>query len=90
MNTQQQNSQEEKLITPGLNDMSAAIKLAVMQENILFIKGSISSLIEKFDKLDDKYVSKNEFGLVRAIVYGLVTIVLVTVFAAVLAPIIKK
>ena len=29
MNTQQQNSQEEKLITQNLNDVSAAIKLAV-------------------------------------------------------------
>ena len=44
--------------------------------------------IEK--RLDDHYVSKEEFGPVKQIVYGLISLILVAVVGALLALVIRK
>ena len=43
------------------------------------LRGDIKSLSGKFDCLDKKYVSRSEFFPIKQIVYGLVTLILVSV-----------
>lgn len=62
-------------------------KVALMQQSIEFIKGEVTQINEK---LDNKYVTKEEFAPVKKVVYGMVTIVLVAVFTAVVYLVVKQ
>ena len=68
-------------------------KIAVMQNDIEHIKGSlgeIKSVVEEIKKnMEDKYVTKTEYTPVKQIVYGIVGLILTTVFGAMLSIIVK-
>jgi len=59
-----------------------AVKLAVLESNMVYIK-------EKLDDIDKKvssgYVTKDEFEPIKKIVYGVVSLILVAVVGAVVA-----
>lgn len=61
-------------------------RMTGIQNDIADIKDSIKGLVKK---IDDTYVTKDEFSPVRAIVYGLVTLVLTTVLGAIVYMVIK-
>lgn len=64
------------------------VELAVAIEKIDALEKKVDSVQEAIKetntKLDNKYVTIEEFRLVRNIVYGLVAMILTTVFAAIL------
>ena len=69
------------------------VKLAVMSEKVTNIEGSLVEIKKSIDelvrKIDDTYVTKNEFGPVKSVVYGLVTLILTSVVGAVIYLVIK-
>lgn len=50
----------------------------------------IEDIGKLFDALDTKYVTKDEFAPVKSLVYGLVALILTTVFGALLLLVITK
>jgi len=56
--------------------------VALMQQDIEYIKTTLVDIIERLDK---KYVSKDEFKPVRMIVYGLVGAILLAVVGGIMA-----
>lgn len=64
------------------SSQETAAGVATLSAAIEYIKDSIDK-IEK--KLDNKYVTKDEFAPVKLIVYGLVGMILVAVIGAVIA-----
>lgn len=69
------------------NKESDATKLAVIANDISYIKGEIKEIKEK---LEGDYVTHQEFEPVKKIVYGLVGITMVAVLGAILALVIIK
>lgn len=61
-------------------------KLAVMANNIEYIK---SDIIEIKNQLKADYVTREEFGPIKKIVYGLVSLILVAVVGAMITLILK-
>lgn len=61
-------------------------KLAVMANNIEYIKADI---IEIKEQLKKDYVTREEFSPIKKIVYGLVSLILVAVVGAMVALILK-
>lgn len=65
---------------------SGEVKLAVMQNDLTYIKGQIK---EVNDKVSSNYVSKDEFEPIKKVVYGLVAIILVAVAGAVVSLVLR-
>lgn len=65
---------------------SEETKIAVMQEQIMGIKDTVERIEQK---LENKYVSKEEFQPIKRLVYGCVSIILSSVIVAMVALIIK-
>lgn len=57
-------------------------KLAVMQNDVTYIKEKLNAIDEK---VSTHYVSKEEFEPIKKIVYGLVSLILIAVVGALLA-----
>jgi len=63
-------------------DTSSEISAAVVAMDIKFIKDDIAEIK---NKLDNQYVTQTEFRPVRQVVYGMVSIILITVAGALIA-----
>lgn len=67
--------------------------IALIQQDIEYMKGKFDDIKDKLDDVDTKlsssYVSKEEFEPVKRLVYGLVSIILVSVVGAVMALILR-
>lgn len=63
------------------------INLAVMQTDIAYIKLSVNNLSEK---IDDHYVTKDEFDPIKKLVYGVVGLILTAVVGALVALVINR
>lgn len=63
------------------------VTLAVMGQDIRYIKKSVDDLN---DKVDHNYVTKDEFRPVKSLVYGLVGLILVSVVGALLALVVGR
>lgn len=72
-------------------DSSTETKLAVLQNDISYIKEKIRTVD---DKVSNSYVTKEEFdakfGPVQKIVYGLVGVILLAVFGAIINIVVTK
>lgn len=79
----------EKQTVGGRNE----VKLAVMSEKVSNIETSLveikKSIEELVKKIDDTYVTKNEFAPIKSVVYGLVTLILTSVVGAIIYMVIK-
>ncbi len=64
----------------------AEIQLAVMASEITYIKEKLDSL---GGKIDNNYVSKQEFDPVKKIVYGLVSLILIAVVGTMVALVVQ-
>ena len=62
------------------------INLAVMQTDIAYIKISVTALS---NKIDDHYVTKDEFDPIKKLVYGLVSLILIAVVGAIVALVVQ-
>lgn len=62
------------------------IKLAVMANDISYIKEKLNSVDQK---VSSHYVSKEEFEPIKRLVYGLVALILVAVVGSVVGLVIK-
>jgi len=62
------------------------VKLAVIQNDLAYIKEKVSAVDSK---LNNNYVSKEEFEPIKKIVYGMVGLILVAVVGALVSLIIK-
>lgn len=67
------------------SNSETATALATTNAAVEYIKEAIDK-IER--KIDNKYVTKDEFAPVRMVVYGLVGLILVTVVGAVIAAVV--
>jgi hypothetical protein len=65
---------------------SAAGGIAVLQNDISHIQTDIKEIKEK---LENRYITKDEFDPVKKIVYGLVGVILVAVVGALIAIVVK-
>lgn len=63
------------------------VQIAVMANDISYIKKSVEDINKK---ITDDFVSKDEFEPVKRLVYGLVSLILITVVGAVLALVIIR
>jgi hypothetical protein len=63
------------------------VKLAVIQNDISYIKKEVDDIKVL---VSEQYVTKSEFEPIKRIVYGMVSVILMAVVAAVLAIIIRK
>lgn len=63
------------------------VKLAVIQKDLEYIKANVDDIKHK---MEQDYVTQEEFKPIRNIVYGMVSIVLTGVVGALLALIIKQ
>lgn len=57
-------------------------KIAVIQTDINYIKKSVDELNEK---LEDKYVTQDEFDPIKKLTYGLVALILTSVVGAIIS-----
>lgn len=62
-------------------------QLALLQKDVSYIKDKVNA-VEK--KMDDQYVSKVEFEPIKRLVYGMVGLVLTSVFAAIIALVVRS
>ena len=64
-----------------------SVKLAVMQRDIEYLRKTHDESNTKLDaliiKIDDRYLTKDEFKPVRNIVYGLITLIVIAVIGAI-------
>lgn len=64
-----------------------SVKLAVMAKDIEYLRRGQDESTGKLDKLitkiDDRYLTKDEFKPVRNIVYGMITLIVIAVIGAV-------
>lgn len=68
-------------------DISREVAFALLEERL----HRATKAVEEFGELlEEKYVTKSEFVLVRSIVFGAVALALVTVGAAILALVVTK
>lgn len=58
------------------------IKLAVIQNDMTYLKEKVNSID---NKISEGYVSKEEFEPIKKIVYGVVSLILVAVVGAIVA-----
>jgi len=65
-----------------VNENSDEIKLAVIQNDLTYIKEKLNAVD---NKVSSHYVSKEEFEPIKKIVYGLVSLILVAVVGALVA-----
>jgi len=68
------------------NEMAVDVVLAVIQTDISYIKKEVDEIK---NLVQEKYVTKEEFIPIKNIVYGMVGLILVGVFGALLALVIK-
>ena len=61
-------------------------RIAVMANDIQYVKKAVDDLILK---VDHSYVTKEEFTPVKNLVYGLVSLILIAVFGALIALVVK-
>ncbi len=78
---------KKRPLKPSENKQSQDTINALMQKDLASINTSISAINEK---LDNKYVTKEEFQTVKAIVYGFVTLILVAVISSLIYLVIKR
>ena len=64
------------------DDDSNNVKLAVITNDLSYIKEKLNAVDEKVSK---NYVTKDEFAPIKQIVYGLVSLILVAVVGALVA-----
>ena len=64
------------------DDDSNNVKLAVITNDLSYIKEKLNAVDEKVSK---NYVSKEEFEPIKNVVYGLVSLILVAVVGALVA-----
>lgn len=64
------------------NNDSDDVKLAVMQNDLAYVKDTVTKLDTK---ISSGYVSKEEFEPIKKIVYGVVSLILVAVVGALVA-----
>lgn len=62
-------------------------KMALIAQDVKFIRGEITDIKKK---LETNFVTKDEFDPIRNVVYGLVGLVLTSVFVAVIGLVIIK
>lgn len=65
----------------------ATIQLSKLETAMEYIKHSIENISHK---LENSYVTQDQFEPIKRLVYGVVTLVLVAVVGAIMALIIKK
>lgn len=66
---------------------SEETQIAVMARDITYIREKVDALQEK---LENEYVTKDQFDPIKRVVYGTVAMVLTSVGVAVLALVVKK
>lgn len=64
------------------SEKSDDVKLAVMQNDLTYIKEKLSAVDTK---ISNHYVSKEEFEPIKKIVYGVVSLILIAVVGALVA-----
>jgi hypothetical protein len=74
-----------KEFKPTASDL--AITAAGVAVDISYIKADISNINSK---LDDHYVTKDQFAPIQRLVYGLVGLILIAVVGAILALVLRK
>ncbi|MBU0847062.1 hypothetical protein KKH23_07700 [Patescibacteria group bacterium] len=62
-------------------------KLAVIANDITYIKKEVEDISEK---LEDNYITRQEFDPVKKVVYGIIAIILTSVMAALVALVVLK
>ena len=69
-----------------MTNVSPETDLAILKNDVLYIRQTV----EKIQKLiEDKYVTKVEFGPIRNIVYGLIGVITLGVISALLTLVIR-
>ena len=63
-------------------DQPIETSLALIEQSLEFIKKDVKQIK---DELDGKYVTQNQFEPVKKVVYGLVSLTLISVVGAILA-----
>ena len=72
------------------NFVEISEKVLLLTQSIEYMRSDIKEIKDKLDnKLDNKYVSKEEFITVKTIVYGQVALILIAVVGALLALVLK-
>ena len=69
---------------PSTPNGSSAVSLAVVQTQMEGVKEDLQRIEQGLSRIPDLFVSKAEFDPVKRIVYGLVSVVLVSVIGAVI------
>lgn len=68
-------------------------KIALIQQDMQYVKEGMKDLKDGMDevnkKLNDRYVSKEEFEPIKKVVYGLVGLILVAVVGAIISLVVK-
>ena len=70
-------------------NLTEKTEIAVMSNDIGYIKSTIVQMDKKFDNLANQFVTRNEFNPVRNIVYGAVSLILTAALIALLTLIFK-
>lgn len=70
-----------------IKESTDKVKLALIQQDLTYIKANVDDIK---DKMENNYVTQEEFKPIRNIVYGMVTLILTGVVGALLALIIKQ
>jgi hypothetical protein len=76
-----------KQIKPDISNNGLEVKIAVIQNDVDYLKGRVDEIS---DKLDDKFVTQTEFDPIRKLVYGIVALILTAVVGALLSFVINK
>lgn len=63
------------------------INLAIIQNDVSYIKQSVKDLN---DKIDEHYVTREEFDPIKKLVYGLVALILTAVVGALVAMVVSR
>ncbi len=64
-----------------------AVSIAVMKSDVSYVRKAVDDLTTK---IDHNYVTKEEFTLVKNLVYGFVGLVLVAVVGAILSYVVRR
>ena len=72
-----------------MNEIRDRLKLNTLETCMQQVQKDINEIKEMLKSFDNKFVSQQEFYPIRTIVYGIVAIVLTTVFSAVIYLVIK-
>lgn len=74
-------------MTPKIDINKLSTEMAVVSTKIDNINTTVSSIQQK---LEADYVTQDQFEPVKKVVYGLVSVILLTVFGALLALVVTK